>query len=46
VLHVSIADAIGLGLVPFLLGDVIKLVVAAVSFPAAWWVVGRRPSDR
>jgi len=23
-----------------------KLAVAAVVFPAAWWVVGRRPSER
>jgi len=34
------------GLTPFLLGDAIKLVLAAVLFPVAWWVVGRRPEDR
>jgi biotin transport system substrate-specific component len=43
---VSIGDAVTLGLLPFLLGDTIKLLVAAGAFPAAWWVVGRRPSDR
>jgi biotin transport system substrate-specific component len=43
---VSPGEAIGLGLAPFLAGDVIKLLVAAGVFPAAWWVVGRRPSDR
>jgi biotin transport system substrate-specific component len=43
---VSLGQAITLGLVPFLAGDVIKLLVAAGAFPAAWWVVGRRPSDR
>jgi biotin transport system substrate-specific component len=42
----SLAKAIDVGVVPFLLGDVIKLVAAAVVFPVAWWVVGRRPSDR
>ena len=39
-------EAIATGLVPFLLGDILKLLAAAVVFPAAWWVVGRRPSDR
>lgn len=34
------------GLLPFVFGDVLKLVLAAVLFPAAWWVVGRRPGER
>jgi biotin transport system substrate-specific component len=34
------------GLVPFLMGDAFKAVLAAVLFPVAWWVVGRRPDDR
>lgn len=42
----SIGDAVRLGVVPFLVGDVVKLLVAAGAFPSAWWVVGRRPSDR
>ncbi len=42
----SAGDAIAKGLVPFIAADVAKLVAAAVLFPAAWWVVGRRPSDR
>ena len=42
----SAGDAVEKGLVPFLAGDVAKLAAAAVLFPAAWWVVGRRPSDR
>jgi biotin transport system substrate-specific component len=42
----SIGDAIATGLVPFVLPDIAKLVVAAVVFPAAWWVLGRRPSER
>ena len=46
VVGLSAGEAITTGLVPFLLGDILKLLAAAVVFPAAWWVVGRRPSDR
>lgn len=38
--------AIGTGLTPFLLWDALKLALAAAAFPAAWWLVGRRPGDR
>lgn len=38
--------AIEFGLLPFLVVDIVKLLAAAAVFPAAWWVVGRRPSDR
>ncbi len=34
------------GLVPFLMWDALKLTLAAATFPAAWWLVGRRPGDR
>jgi biotin transport system substrate-specific component len=40
------AETIELGLKPFLVGDALKLMLAAVLFPTAWWVVGRRPDDR
>lgn len=40
------ADVITKGVLPFALFDVVKLLAAAVVFPAAWWVVGRRPSER
>jgi biotin transport system substrate-specific component len=40
------AETIAQGLTPFLFGDALKLVLAAVLFPVAWWVVGRRPDDR
>jgi biotin transport system substrate-specific component len=33
-------------LVPFVAGDLLKLLLAALLFPAAWWVVGRRPGER
>ena len=39
-------DTVAKGLVPFLLGDVIKLALAGALFPLAWWVVGRRPGER
>jgi biotin transport system substrate-specific component len=42
----SAAEAIAAGLLPFLVFDIVKALAAAVVFPAAWWVVGRRPSDR
>jgi biotin transport system substrate-specific component len=38
--------AVANGLTPFLAGDTLKLALAAGLFPAAWWVVGRRPGDR
>ena len=34
------------GLLPFVLWDALKLILAAAAFPAAWWFVGRRPGDR
>jgi biotin transport system substrate-specific component len=42
----SPADAIENGLIPFVIVDTAKLLAAAALFPATWWVVGRRPSDR
>jgi biotin transport system substrate-specific component len=39
-------ETIALGLTPFVFGDALKLALAAVLFPVAWWVVGRRPDDR
>ncbi len=46
VAHLSPADAIAKGLEPFVVFDTIKLLAAAAVFPVAWWVVGRRPSER
>jgi biotin transport system substrate-specific component len=45
VTHVDLATGIGQGLTPFLLGDAFKLILAALAFPAAWWVVGRRAGE-
>jgi biotin transport system substrate-specific component len=38
--------AIANGVSPFLLGDGLKILAAAALFPAAWWIVGRRPAER
>lgn len=46
VIGASPAETIASGLTPFILGDALKLILAAVLFPVAWWVVGRRPDDR
>ena len=42
----SLGDAIKDGMLPFIPVDTVKLLAAAAVFPAAWWVVGRRPSER
>jgi biotin transport system substrate-specific component len=42
---ISLATAIEQGVVPFLVGDAIKLLLAAAAFPVAWWLVGRRPGE-
>jgi biotin transport system substrate-specific component len=39
-------EALQKGLLPFVIGDVIKLALGAAAFPVAWWFVGRRPGDR
>jgi biotin transport system substrate-specific component len=39
-------QAVDKGLLPFILGDGVKLAVAACLFPVAWWLVGRRADDR
>jgi biotin transport system substrate-specific component len=43
-LHLGLSAAIADGLTPFLAGDAIKAALAAGLLPAAWWLVGRRPS--
>jgi biotin transport system substrate-specific component len=45
-LDVDLATGIALGVTPFLIVDALKLLAAAIVFPAAWWVVGRRPGER
>ncbi len=45
-LGVSLRRAVELGVAPFLVGDVLKIVVVAMILPAAWWIVARRSIDR
>lgn len=40
------ATALDYGLWPFVVGDLLKIVLAAAVLPFGWWVVNRRPSDR
>ena len=40
------ATALNKGVAPFLFGDLLKLALAGILFPAAWWVVGRRTEER
>ncbi|MCC3650705.1 MULTISPECIES: biotin transporter BioY [Streptomyces] len=42
VTHQSLGWAVLHGLVPFLVGDVLKAVAASAALPAAWRVMGRR----
>ena len=42
----DLVQAIQVGLLTFLVVDILKAIAAALVFPVAWWVVGRRPSDR
>ncbi len=45
-LRTGAGEALNFGLWPFLPGDLVKLVLAAVILPAGWWVVRRRSSER
>lgn len=42
----DLPTGIARGVTPFLLFDALKVLLAAALFPAAWWVVGRRPGER
>jgi len=39
ILFGSLSKAITLGIIPFLIGDAIKLIAAALALPAAWKLV-------
>jgi biotin transport system substrate-specific component len=41
----GLTEAIRLGLLPFLLGDAIKLIGASLALPAAWRLVGPDPGQ-
>ncbi len=41
-LGVSLADAVELGVAPFLIGDTVKLAAAGLLLPGTWQLLGRR----
>ena len=45
VTHIDLPAGIAQGFTPFVIGDAIKLILAGLAFPAAWWVVGRRAGE-
>jgi biotin transport system substrate-specific component len=40
--QIGAAGAVKYGLLPFLVGDALKIALGALTLPAAWWFVGRR----
>jgi len=42
----DLSIAIAKGFLPFVFGDLLKLALAGIAFPVAWWVVGRRTGER
>lgn len=39
---VGFGQAVQVGLLPFIAGDTLKLLLAAATLPAGWWLLGRR----
>ncbi|HEY0756316.1 MAG TPA: biotin transporter BioY [Ktedonobacteraceae bacterium] len=44
--HVTVSGVIALGITPYLIGDLLKLIVAALLLPAAWALVRRVKGTR
>ena len=44
-LFLGIEKAVAVGLMPFIIGDVIKATLAALAFPIAWTFIGRGKGD-
>lgn len=40
-LHLGFSSTMALGVTPFLIGDFLKLVLAAILLPGAWYAIGR-----
>jgi biotin transport system substrate-specific component len=43
---VSLEEAVVLGMTPFVIVDLLKLLAAAAIFPISWWLVRRSPDAR
>jgi biotin transport system substrate-specific component len=47
VLHLNLLTAIKIGMLPFIPGDVLKLLIAAALLPATWAIVRKvKPEQR
>ncbi|MGZ3586876.1 MAG: biotin transporter BioY [Candidatus Limnocylindrales bacterium] len=44
--HLDLTQTLHFGFWPFIPGDLVKVIAAALLLPAGWWLVSRRPSDR
>jgi biotin transport system substrate-specific component len=42
IVHLSFGKALALGVLPFLIGDVIKILLAAVLLPGTWKLINSR----
>ncbi len=42
----DLSTAVAKGFAPFIFGDLLKLALAGIAFPAAWWIVGRQTGER
>lgn len=45
-LHVGMGKAVALGFTPFVVGDAVKMALAAGLLPGAWWLARRGPAGR
>ena len=45
-LQVSLVRAVQLGVLPFIVGDLLKAAIAAGLLPSAWWIVNRVAGHR
>ena len=45
-LHVGMGKAVALGFTPFVVGDAVKMALAAGLLPGAWWLAGRGAAGR
>jgi len=43
--NIAVNEAVEVGLYPYVIGDAVKLVLAALLLPAGWWLVKRRSTD-
>jgi biotin transport system substrate-specific component len=41
VAHLDAAEAISAGFTPFIVGGIVKAVIAGIALPGAWWLVNR-----